>query len=95
MFYKDMEKGFQFAFSSAINAYRRGSTTIGCAIMDDLKLKLPHVQKTMSMYQNICDAGVQLGNKLFNDNEFHKLINSPGYRVSSETLIDYMFSYTK
>jgi tRNA(adenine34) deaminase len=34
MIYKDMEKGFQHAFSAALRAYRRGSTPIGCAIMD-------------------------------------------------------------
>jgi len=34
MRYRDMEKGFQYAFSAALSAYRRGSTPIGCAILD-------------------------------------------------------------
>ena len=29
-----MEKGFQLAFEAAVDAYRRGSIPIGCAIMD-------------------------------------------------------------
>jgi len=29
-----MEAGFQHAFSAAIRAYRRGSTPIGCAVVD-------------------------------------------------------------
>jgi tRNA(adenine34) deaminase len=208
MFYKDIEKGFQFAFSSAINAYRRGSTAIGCAIMDannecislgensiyandkneeinrhnlahaeinailkvesghyaaentlyttmepcimcfgamvmcyykkvkfaavdpyagathlnaeknynlqidgpfeplqklqvalaiyrGLKLKLPHVKRTMQMYQGICDPGIQLGNKLYYDNEFDEMINNPVNRASDEDLINYMFSNFK
>lgn len=35
MCYKNIEKGFQYAFSSALRAYRRGSTAIGCAIMNN------------------------------------------------------------
>jgi tRNA(Arg) A34 adenosine deaminase TadA len=35
MRYSHMEKGYQYAFAAAIRAYRRGSTPIGCAIMDE------------------------------------------------------------
>ncbi len=34
MLYREMEPGFQHAFAAAIRAYRRGSTPIGCAIMN-------------------------------------------------------------
>jgi tRNA(Arg) A34 adenosine deaminase TadA len=34
MQYSEMEPGFQHAFAAAINAYRRGSTPIGCAVTD-------------------------------------------------------------
>ncbi len=34
MTFLEMEKGFQYAFSAALRAYRRGSTAIGCAIMN-------------------------------------------------------------
>ena len=34
MCFNEIEKGFQSAFSSALRAYRRGSTAIGCAIID-------------------------------------------------------------
>jgi len=34
MRFSEIEKGFKYAFSSALRAYRRGSTAIGCAIMN-------------------------------------------------------------
>lgn len=34
MVYREMEPGFQHAFAAAIRAYRRGSTPIGCAILN-------------------------------------------------------------
>jgi len=64
---------------------------VALTVYRSMKLNLTVVNRTIEMYKNICDTGVDLGKKLYNDDVFNNMMNEPEM-ISDEELFNYMFS---
>ena len=63
---------------------------VALSVYRGLKLNMSFVYRTIEYYNNICESGVNLGKRLYEDAVFNDMINQK-VCVPDEELFDYMF----